>query len=429
MALGLLVEMDIIKQKAVDNFVVFGELSLDAHINSVNGILPAAIGANKRGLGIICPKSCGGEALLANENMNVIAADNLLSLINCLNGVEKLERPEVKERPINNVYPDFKDVCGQILAKRAVEIAAAGGHNLLMIGPPGTGKSMIAERILGVLPDLTRDEMLEINVINSIAGRINNGEFFTARPFMTPHHSCSMPAMVGGGSKPKPGEITLSHNGILFLDELPEFTPQVLDSLRQPLETGKIFIARAAQHITYPADFQLIAAMNPCKCGYLNDPSKQCKRSPVCAQNYQNKISGPLLDRFDLFVDVGAIDIFAERQKMENNESSKEIKERVCTARNIQTERYKDIAGKKVNSKINGKNIEKFMKLDEKCENLLQLANKRYNFSIRGYNKIIRISRTIADLGGFKDIGEEHVAEALIFKETSYLINRSEGKF
>jgi magnesium chelatase family protein len=427
MALALLIEMKVIKQEAVDDFVVFGELSLDAHINSVSGILPAAIGANKCGLGIICPKACENEALLANKDMNIVAIDSLLSLINYFNGVEKLEKSVIREQKINNIYPDFRDVYGQYLPKRAVEIAAAGGHNLLMVGPPGTGKSMIAERILGILPDLTREEMLEINVINSIAGKICNGEFFTSRPFMSPHHSCSMAAMVGGGSKPKPGQITLAHNGILFLDELPEFTSQVLDSLRQPLETGRVSIARAMQHITYPANFQLIAAMNPCRCGHYGDSNRQCKRVPLCAQDYQNKISGPILDRFDLFVDVGIVDIFAEKQKLQNNESSDNIKKRVCRARNVQMERYKNIIGKKVNAKINGENIEKYMKLDDKCENILRQANELYNFSVRSYNKIIKISRTIADLDNSFDIKEDHVYEALTFKQANYLVNTYGG--
>ena len=424
MALGLLVEMDVIKQESVDNFVVLGELSLDGSINKVNGILPSAIKANEKELGIICPKSCGSEALWADENLNIIAVDNLLTLINYLNGIGEIERPALNKKLDNCKYPDFKDVYGQKIAKRAIEIAAAGGHNLLMIGPPGTGKSMLAERILGILPDLTPKEILEVNTINSIAGNITDGELTNKRPFMSPHHSCSMPAMVGGGSKPKPGQITLAHNGVLFLDELPEFTPQVLDSLRQPLETGKVSIARATQHITYPADFQLIGAMNPCRCGYYGDVRKQCKRAPICAQEYQNKISGPLLDRFDLFVDVAGIDIFAEKSNASKNEPSSVIKQRVEKARQIQYERYKNYDYKPINGRANSELIEKFMQLDDKCEQLLQVANQRFRFSIRSYNKIIKVARTIADLSNSENIKEEHIAEALMYKQTEFLINK-----
>ncbi|MDR0571259.1 MAG: YifB family Mg chelatase-like AAA ATPase [Rickettsiales bacterium] len=420
MALGLLVEMGVISQESVSNYVVLGELSLDGTINSVSGILPAAIGANKRGLGIICPKSCGSEALLANKNIEVIAATNLLELIDCIKGVKKAEKPTPKKLVQTESYPDFKDIYGQHLARRAAEITAAGGHNLIMVGPPGTGKSMIAERIPGILPDLTPEEVLEVNVINSVAGKLNDGKFSTLRPFLSPHHSCSMPAMVGGGSKPKPGQITLAHNGVLFLDELPEFTSQVLDSLRQSIETGKVSIARATQHITYPANFQLVAAMNPCKCGYYNNDKKQCKRAPFCAKEYQNKISGPLLDRFDIFVDVGLIDIFAEKQKLGDAEGTAEIKKRVCKARNIQLKRYENLKYK-LNAKISSSEMNEFIKLDENGEKLMIYANKKYNFSIRGYNKIIRVARTIADLAGKENINEDHVAESLLFRQTRYL--------
>ncbi|MDR2760830.1 MAG: YifB family Mg chelatase-like AAA ATPase [Rickettsiales bacterium] len=423
MALGLLVEMNVIKQSSVDGYAALGELSLDGNINAVNGILPAAIGASGRGLGIICPKSCGGEALMADRNLKIIATSNLLELINHLNGKIEMERPTATERKISANYLDFRDVYGQRLARKGAEIAAAGGHNMLMVGPPGTGKSMIAERILGILPELSKEEMLEINVINSIAGKIRGGEFLTRRPFRCPHHSCSMPAMVGGGSRPKPGEITLAHNGILFLDELPEFSSQVLDSLRQPLETGKVSIARAMQHITYPADFQLIAAMNPCKCGRFGI-SGECRNVPKCAQTYQNKISGPLLDRFDLFVNVDVIDIIEEKNNSLPPESSDKIRERVQLARNIQLERYKNMAGKKVNSKANGESMNKFMKIDGRMEKILQMAAQKYRLSSRGYNKVIKVARTIADLENEPNIREEHLTKAILFKQTDYLTRR-----
>ncbi len=426
MALGLLVEMGIVKQEIVDKYIVVGELSIDGSINTVNGILPIAIGAVERNLGIICPKSCAQEALWANENIDIIAVDDLLTLVNYLNGICKIEKPILNKTKKENIYLDLKDVYGQRQGKRALEIAAAGGHNLLMIGPPGTGKSMLAQRISGILPDLTPKEILEINIINSIIGNISNGELITKRPFLDPHYSCSVPAMVGGGSKPKPGQISLAHNGVLFLDELPEFPRQVLDSLRQPLETGKISVARAYQNITYPAEFQLIAAMNPCKCGFYGDNKKQCKRGPICAQEYQNKISGPLLDRFDLFVDIPKIDIFAEKQKVSNNESSIKVKERVNFARNIQLERYKnsDNNTRKTNATANNEDIKKYMQINHECENMLKMADKMYNLTLRSYNKIIKVARTIADLSGTEKIDENHLAEALMFKKTEFLVGK-----
>lgn len=423
MAVGLLVEMGIIKQESIDNFVIVGELSLDGTLNPVSGILPVAIGANERNYGIICPKACAKEALWADENMKVIAVDNILELINYLNGICDIEKP-VLNRKIQEInYLDLKDVYGQRQGKRALEISAAGGHHMLMIGPPGTGKSMLAQRILGILPDLTPKEILEINVINSIAGGLLNGELINKRPFLDPHHSCSMVAMVGGGSKPKPGQISLAHNGILFLDEIPEFSRQVLDSLRQPLETGKVSIARANQNITYPAQFQLIGAMNPCRCGHYGDTERQCKRVPTCAQEYQNKISGPIMDRFDIIVDIPKIDIFAEKQKSSFNESSIEVKKRVDRARQIQLERYSNSKTntRMLNSYANNDEISLFMKLDNKCENILRTATNFYNLSLRGYNKIIKLARTIADLDGSENIKENHIEEALIFKETTFL--------
>ncbi|MDR1499112.1 MAG: YifB family Mg chelatase-like AAA ATPase [Rickettsiales bacterium] len=425
MALGLLAEMNVIKQETVDNYVVVGELSLDGAINAVGGILPIAMGAIEKNMGIICPKSCAREALWADENINIIAVDNILTLINHLNGKCQIEKPILNKTIKNDEYLDLKDVYGQIQGKRALEIAAAGGHNLLMIGPPGTGKSMLAQRILGILPELTAREILEINVINSIAGKLLNGELIGKRPFLDPHHSCSMPAMVGGGSKPKPGQISLAHNGILFLDELPEFPRQVLDSLRQPLETGKISVARALQNITYPAEFQLIAAMNPCRCGHYGDVTKQCKRAPACAQEYQNKISGPILDRFDLFVDIPKIDIFKEKINFLKNETSATVKARVESARKIQAERYKDSGSKKlINAYASNNDIEKHMFLDDKCEDILKTASQMFGLSLRSYNKIIKVSRTIADLCRSAEIKENHVAEALMFKQTEFLVNR-----
>ncbi|MBR2141169.1 MAG: YifB family Mg chelatase-like AAA ATPase [Rickettsiales bacterium] len=423
MAIGILIEMGIIPQEKINKYVVVGELSLDGALNKVNGILPVALGAKERGLGIICPKCCAKEALWVDENIDIVAVDDLLTLINYLNGRCEIEKPTINRKMDDTNYPDLKDVYGQRQGKRALEIAAAGGHNLLMIGPPGTGKSMLAQRILGILPELTAKEILEINIMKSISSGLNNGELVNKRPFLDPHHSCSMPAMVGGGSKSKPGQISMAHNGILFLDELPEFSRQVLDSLRQPLETGKITVARAAQSITYPAEFQLIGAMNPCRCGHYGDVEKQCKRAPFCAQEYQNKISGPILDRFDITVDIPKIDIFKEKAKAVNNETSAVVKKRVDVARQMQIERYKDSKTnhRMLNAYASNDEIGKYMKLDDKCENVIMLANQVFNLSLRGYNKIIKVARTIADLEQSENITENHVREALMFKETEFL--------
>jgi magnesium chelatase family protein len=424
-ALGLLVEMGIIAQNNLDKYVVMGELSLDGTINAVNGVLPAAISALENDLGIICPKYCAREALWASETIDIVAADNLLTLVNVLNGRCKIDRPILNRTIKNTNYLDLGDIYGQRQGKRALEIAAAGGHNLLMIGPPGSGKSMLAQRIMGILPDLTSREILEINIINSIAGKLINGELISDRPFLDPHHSCSMPAMVGGGSRPKPGQISLAHSGVLFLDELPEFSKQVLDSLRQPLETGKISIARAYQDITYPARFQLIAAMNPCRCGHFLDTVKQCKKVPNCARDYQDKISGPILDRFDLFVDMPKVNIFHEKHTntVAKNENSSNYRARVEKARNMQEIRYSDVKNK-LNAYATNEEINKYMKLDCASEKLLEVANKMYNFSVRTYNKLIKVSRTIADLAGRENIEENHIAEALMFKQTEFLSNR-----
>ena len=421
-AIALLVEMGIIPQDIIDEYVIMGELSLDGSINAVNGILPASIGARERNLGIICPKDCASEALWAGEDSNVIGADNLLSLINHLLGNQFLERPIMNRDVYEHIYyPDLKDVYGQEIAKRALEITAAGGHNLLMIGPPGTGKSMLAQRLPGILPDLTPKEILETNIINSIAGNIKNGKLSLKRPFLDPHHSCSMPAMVGGGSRPKPGQISLAHNGILFLDELPEFSRQVLDSLRQPLETGKVSIARATANITYPAEFQLIGAMNPCRCGNLGENGIQCKRAPICAQEYQNKISGPLLDRFDLFVDVPRIDIFYEKKK--KCEDSETVKKRVLSARQIQQERYQNTRNRRMlNATADNELIQKYMELDSESEEIIKNIITKHNLSLRSYNKILKVSRTIADLGGSENIKSKHIMESLMYRKTKYLL-------
>jgi magnesium chelatase family protein len=417
-ALGIMVEMGVLQQNIADDFFILGELSLDGSINAVNGIISAAIGANQHNLGIICPLENGAEAAWAG-NLPIIAAPNLMTLINHLKGEQILERPEVGKILENKKYPDLSDVKGQENPKRALEIAAAGGHNLLMSGPPGTGKSMLASRLLGILPPPELAEILEINMVHSVSGKITDGRLITSRPYREVHHSCSMPAMVGGGTKAKPGEVSLAHNGVLFLDELAEFPRQVLDSLRQPLETGNISISRVNSHTTYPANFQLIAAMNPCRCGYLGDASRECKKAPNCGEEYRNKISGPLLDRVDISVNVGQIDIFSAAT-LKSGESSEVVLERVLKARKLQKERYdseeemKNLP--KINARIDGKTLEKFCKLDLECQKILQNSVQKMQSSMRGITRILRVARTIADLEGSEKINQNHLLEAISYR-------------
>jgi magnesium chelatase family protein len=416
-AMGILVEMGIIKQETISNFIVMGELSLNGDITRVSGILPSAVGANARGLGIICPSENGSEATWASEDMEIIAPKSLISLINHLKETQHLSRPQGKMREKDVNYPNLRDVKGQKKAKRALEIVAAGGHNMLMIGPPGSGKSMLAARLPGILPELTLEEVLEINMINSIAGNIKDGYLVSTRPFRDPHHSCSTPAMVGGGIKAKPGEISLAHCGVLFLDELPEFPKQVLESLRQPMEVGQVSIARVQSHVTFPANFQLITAMNPCRCGHLMDERKQCKRAPLCAQEYQAKISGPLLDRIDISVEVPKIDLF-EFDEIEEPESSEIIRQKVVQAREIQAKRYaKTKMIMKVNAKATNEQIKKYTEIDEESLKIIRQAIDKFGISMRGYNKIIKIARTIADLEASENITKNHILEALSYRQ------------
>ena len=413
--IGLLMTIGAIPKVNNLPYLILGELSLDGSITPVPGVLPTAISAQEQKIGIICPYENGSEALLI-KNIPILSPSHLTSLINYFNKNEPIEIPS-NEIPIENTeYLDMKDVKGQSIAKRALEIAAAGGHNMLMIGPPGTGKSMLAKRLLSILPDLTYEEIIEINSIKSIIKNFNKS-ISTSRPFRDPHSSSSIAAMVGGGKNAKPGEITLAHKGILFLDELPEFSRTVLDSLRQPLENKEILISRANAHIKYPANFQLIAAMNPCRCGYFGNPSKSCSKVPKCATEYQSKISGPLNDRIDIHIEVPYINVLSSYNNYKETEKSKTIKERVILAREIQEYRYGKLFN---NATISGEAATKFLIPNKSGKNLLEKVLKGKNISAREYIKILKIARTIADLGLEDTISYDHIAESLSYTQQKF---------
>ncbi len=415
--LALLVNMGVIDNDEVEKYLILGELGLDGGLVGVNGMLPAAIGANERNMGIICPAVNGKEAAWSG-NVDIVAAENLIQLINHLKNKQIIARPNpTKNLNTTNHLLDLKDVKGQESAKRALEIAACGGHNMMMSGPPGAGKSMLAARLPSILPEMSASEILECSMIASIAGEISDGTLKTNRPFRSPHHSCSMPAMVGGGNSRKvmPGEISLAHNGILFLDELPEFPRVVIDSLRQPIEEGKINISRANYHVTYPAKFQLIVAMNPCRCGFLGNAPRECSRAPQCGSEYQNKISGPFMDRIDIFMEVKTSSI-SEIIQSKEAESSAKVLARVQRARELQAVRYKNHSIKN-NSELTGNLIKEFAEPDPEAFALLNKAAEKMQLSMRGYNRVLKLSRSIADLEGVERINKLHVGEALNYRK------------
>ncbi|HEY7899547.1 MAG TPA: YifB family Mg chelatase-like AAA ATPase [Caulobacteraceae bacterium] len=417
-ALALMAVMGIVPQDALDGWAAIGELNLNGEIAPVAGALPAAMAANALGLGLICPEGCGAEAAWAGD-MALLAPRSLIGILNHFRGVQLLGRP--KPGPVVDAGTglDLRDVKGQESAKRALEIAAAGAHNLLFIGPPGSGKSMLAQRLPGLLPPLTAAELLETSMVHSVAGLISRGALTRHRPFRAPHHSASMAALTGGGFKAKPGEVSLAHNGVLFLDELPEFSAQALDSLRQPLESGQVVVARANAHVRYPARVQLVAAMNPCRCGSGGMGRGACGKAPRCQQAYQARISGPLLDRIDLVVEVPAVTA-ADLALPPPAEGTVEVASRVAAARTLAAGRsehaHKGSLGPILNAQAEGDYLDRIVALDAPGKALLTRAAEATGLSARGWSRTLRLARTIADLDGATSVARVHLAEALAYR-------------
>lgn len=412
-ALAVLAALDIVPREELARCVALGELALDGRLVAVAGALPAAVAAADDDRALICPRACGAEAAWI-EQVPVLAADTLRAVVDHLTD----RAPIAPARPGQVVDgpqpPCLSDVRGQERAKRALEIAAAGRHHLLMVGPPGAGKSMLSARLPGLMPPLTAREALETSMVHSVAGLLKNGQISRRAPFQSPHHTASSPAIVGGGPKAKPGEISLAHNGVLFLDELPEFDRKVLESLRQPVETGEVFVSRANAHIRYPSRFLLIAAANPCRCGYLADPGRACSRAPVCGDSYLGKISGPLMDRFDLRLEVPGVSL--TDLDLPAGDTSATVAARVAAARAIQAKRFRNHPGVTVNADAPPTLLDAIAAPDADGRALILKASERLGLTARGYHRILRSARTIADLDGSDHVLTRHLAEAISYR-------------